>query len=66
MTFEYDRFKRFATIKRQLIYFFNSSVIVFLIIAGRTNSGICGSSIGSTLVVPYCVKAVSIHVIGTV
>jgi hypothetical protein len=47
----------------ELVYFFNSSIIVDLIKAGRKNSETCGSSIGPTLLVACCVKAISIHVI---
>jgi hypothetical protein len=63
MAFEYDRIKRFATMKLEFIYFFNSSIILGPIKAGHKNSEICGSSIGPTLLVACCVKAISIHVI---
>lgn len=63
MAFEYDRIKRFATMKREFVYFFNSSIILDPIKARRKNSGICGSSIGPTLLMSCCVKAISIHVI---
>ena len=62
MVFEYNRIKRFATMKHEFVYFFNSSIILDLINVGRKNSGTCGSSIGPTLLVA-CVKAISIHVI---
>jgi hypothetical protein len=65
MAFEYDRLKRFATMKREFVYFFNSSIILDPIIGCRTNSGICGS-IGPTLLMPFCVKAISIHAIAGV
>jgi hypothetical protein len=63
MTFEYDRIKRFGTIKRKFVYFFNSSIIVEAINAERKNSAICGFSIRPTLFVACCVKTISIHVI---
>jgi hypothetical protein len=63
MAFEYDRIKRFATMKHEFIYFFNSSIILDPIKARRKNSGIYGSSIGPTLLVPCCVKAIYIHII---
>jgi hypothetical protein len=63
MTFEYDEVKSFGTMKLEFIYFFNSSIIVDPILVGRKNSGTCGSSIGPTLLVAYCVKAISIHII---
>jgi hypothetical protein len=63
MTFEYDRIKRFATIKREFVYFFNSFIILDPIKVVHKNSSICSSSIGPTLLVTCCVKAISIHVI---
>ena len=63
MAFEYDRIKRFGTIKSKLVYFFNSSIIVEAISAGRKNSTICGFFIRPTLLVACYVKAISIHVI---
>jgi hypothetical protein len=63
MTFEYDKIKRFATMKHEFAYFFNSSIILDPLKVGHKNSGICGSSIGPTLLVSCCVKAISIHVI---
>jgi hypothetical protein len=64
MTFEYDRIKRFAIMKVEFVYFFfNYSIILDPIFAGRKNSGTCGSSIGPTLLVACCVKEISIHVI---
>ena len=47
----------------EFIYFFNSSIILDPIKALRKNFGIGGSLIGVTLLVPYCVKVISIHVI---
>jgi hypothetical protein len=49
--------------KHEFVYFFNSFIILDPIKVGRKNFGICGSLIGPTLLVPYCVKAISIHVI---
>jgi hypothetical protein len=49
--------------KREFIYFFNSFIILDPINVGHKNSGICGSSIGPTLLVPCCVKVISIHII---
>jgi len=63
MTFEYDKIKIFGTMKLELIYFFDSSIIVDPILAGRKSSGTCGSLVRSTLLVVCCVKAISIHVI---
>jgi hypothetical protein len=63
MAFEYGRIKRFATMKREFIYFFNSSIILDPIKARHKNSAICGSSTGPTLLVPCYVKAIYIHVI---
>jgi hypothetical protein len=63
VAFEYDRIKRFAAMKRECVYFFNSSIILDPIKAGCKNSGICGSSIGLTLLVSCCVKAISIDII---
>ena len=63
MAFECDRIQRFATMKYEFVYFFNSSIILDPIKALRKNFGIGGSSIGLTLLVPYCVKVISIHVI---
>lgn len=61
--FEYDRIKRFGTVKWKFVDFFNSSIIVEAISAGRKNSVVCGFSIGPTLLVACCVKTISIHVI---
>ena len=63
MAFKYERIKRFAAMKREFVYFFNTSIIIEPIKGGSENSGICGSSIGPTLLVSCCVKAISIHVI---
>jgi hypothetical protein len=63
MALEYDRIKRFATIKLEFTYFFNSSIILDPIKARRKNSGTCGYSIGPTLLMACCAKAISIHVI---
>ena len=65
MAFEYDRLKRFATMKCEFVDFFNYAIILEPIKSCRTNSGIYGSSIGPTLLVPFCVKAISIHVISS-
>jgi hypothetical protein len=63
IAFEYDRIKRFATIKVEFIYFVNYSIILDPILARRKNSGTCGSSIGLTLLLACSVKVISIHVI---
>jgi hypothetical protein len=63
MTFEYDRIKRFTTMKLEFIYFFNSSIIIDPIKVGHKNYGTCGCSIGPTLLVACCAKAISIHII---
>jgi len=63
MAFEYDRLKRFATMKSEFIDFFNYAIILDPIKGCRTNSEICGSSIGPTLLAPFCVKVISIHII---
>src|SRR5688572_3067007 len=63
MAFEYNWIKRFAPMKSEFVYFFNSSVVLDPIRAWRENSGICGSSIGPTLLVPCCVKPISVDVI---
>ena len=63
MAFEYDRIQRFATMKLEFVYCFNSSIILDPIKALRKNSGICGFSIGPNLLVPCCVKVIFIHVI---
>jgi hypothetical protein len=63
MAFEYDRIKRFATMKLEFVYFFNSSIILDPIKARHKNSGACGFSIGLTRLVACCVKTISIHVI---
>jgi hypothetical protein len=52
----------------ELVYFFNCAIIVLLLSAernysGRKYFGIHGQWIGPTLLVAYCVKAISIHVI---
>jgi hypothetical protein len=51
MAFEYDRIKRFATMKVEFVYFFNYSIILDPILIGRKNSSTCGSLIGLTLLV---------------
>ena len=66
MELEYDRITRFATMKLQFIYFFNSSIILDPIKARSKNSRICGSSIRTPLLMSCCVKAISIHIIGAV
>ena len=63
MAFEYDRSKRFGTIKIEFIYFFNSFIILDLVKLGRKDSRTRGFSIGPTLVVACCAKTVSIDVI---
>ena len=49
--------------KREFVYFFDSSIVLEPIISWHKNSGICGSLIGPTLLMPYCLEAISIHVI---
>jgi hypothetical protein len=51
MAFEYDQIRRYATMKCEFLYFFNSSIILDPIYTRRKNSGICGSSIGPPLLV---------------
>jgi hypothetical protein len=63
MAFEYDGIERFGTIKIEFVYFFNSSIILDIIKAGSKNSGICGLSIGSTCLMAYRPKTISINVI---
>ena len=63
MAFEYDWSERYRTMKLEFIYFFNSSVILDSVLTWRKNTGISGSSIGSTLLVCHCVEAISVHVI---
>ena len=63
MAFEYDWIKRFATMKHEFVYFFKSSIVLVPINAWRKNFGICGSSIGLTLLVACCVKVIAIHII---
>ena len=63
MTFEYHGFQRFWTMKHEFVYFFDSSIVLEPIVSWHKNSGICGSSIGPTLLMPCCVEAISIHVI---
>jgi len=63
IAFEYDRLKRFATMKCEFIDFFNYDIIIDPIKGCRTNARICGSSIGPTLLVAFCVKAISIDII---
>ena len=63
MALEYDRFNIFATMKREFVYVFNSSIIVHPILAGCENSSICRFSVRTTLLVPCCVEAISIDVI---
>jgi hypothetical protein len=66
MIFEYDRIKRFGTIKTEFVYFFNSSIILDPIKARSKNSSIYGLSIGSTCLVACCRKTISIHVINRI
>ena len=49
--------------KCEFIYFFDSSVVLEPIVSWHKKSGICGSTIGPTLLMPCCVEAISIHVI---
>ena len=63
MAFENHWIKSFGTLKVELVYFFDYAVIVTLIGAGRTNSGIHGFPIGPTPLVVSCVKAIAIHII---
>jgi hypothetical protein len=63
MEIEYDRFKWFGTMKLEFLYLFESSIVLDPIVTWRTNSSICGSSIGPNLLVPCCVKGISIQVI---
>ena len=63
LAFEYDRIKCFGTTVVELVYFFNCPIILLLISARRKYSGIRGPWIGTTLLVPCCVEAISIHVI---
>jgi hypothetical protein len=63
MTFEYEEIKRFGTMKIELIYFFNSSIVPDLVKAGRKNSRTRGFSIGLTLVLACCAKTISIKVV---
>jgi hypothetical protein len=66
MIFEYDRIKRFETMKTEFVYFCNSSIILDPIKARSKNSSICGLSIGSTCLVACCTKTISIHVINKI
>ena len=63
MAFENDWSERYRTLKLEFVYLFNSFVILDSILTWRKNVGISGSSIGSTLLVSYCVEAISVHVI---
>ena len=65
IAFEYDRLKRFATMKCEFIDFFNYDIIIDPIKGCRTNARICGSSIGPTLLVSCRVKPISIHIISS-
>ena len=49
--------------KCEFIDFLNYAIILDPIKGCRTNAGICGSSIGPTLLVAFCVKAISIDII---
>jgi hypothetical protein len=49
--------------KCEFVYFFDSSVVLELIVSWHKDSGICGSSIWPTLLMSCCVEAISIHVI---
>jgi hypothetical protein len=61
MAFEYDRIKRFTAMKIEFIYFFNCSIVLGIINTEGEIFGACGSSIGPTLLVCCCVKAISTH-----
>jgi hypothetical protein len=63
MTFEYPWSKRFGTIKIELIYFFDSSKIIDIVMVGRKDSRTRCFQIGPTLVVVCYAKTVSIDVI---
>ena len=63
MAFEYDLIRSFATLKIELVYFLYYAIVVTLIGAGCTNSGIRGFPIGPTSLVVSCVKAIAIHII---
>jgi hypothetical protein len=63
MASEYNYIERFCTLKRELKYFFNYAIIVAIIGAGRTNSGIRGASIGPTLLITSRVKAIPIDIV---
>ena len=63
MAFENNRSKRFGTMKRELVYLFNYSIIFDPIKTWRKNSSICGSTIGTALLVPSCVKSISVNVV---
>ena len=63
MAFENNGSQWYGTMKLEFVYFFNSFVILDSILTWRKNAGICGSSIGLTLLVSHCVEAISVHVI---
>jgi hypothetical protein len=63
MTFEYHWSKRFGTRKIEFIYFFNSSLILDLVLPWPKNSRTRGFLIGPTLVIACCAKTVSINVL---
>ena len=63
MALEYDRLKKFATMKCEFIDLFNYAIILNPIKGCHTNSGICSSSIEPTLLVAFFVKAISIDII---
>ena len=50
--------------KREYVYFFNSSKVLEPIVSWRKHSGICGPSIRPTLLVT-CVEMISIHIISS-
>jgi hypothetical protein len=66
MALEYDRFQRFGTMKLEFVYFFKSSIVLGPIDCCHTNSRICGSSIRPTVLMTFCVKVISIHIISGV
>ena len=63
MAFENNGSQWYGTSKLEFVYFFKSSIILDPILAWRKDSSISGFSIGPTLLVSCCVKAISIHVI---
>jgi len=66
MAFEYDWIERFASTKIKFVYFFNYSIILEAIKARRTNSGICGPSVGHFLLMALGAKTITIHIIAAI